>query len=173
MFCRAHEAAPAPQRGGWLSAERRRRGLGGTAPTEPSFDATCLTQRLWLGGVPPFDRPLPFDVLVLAAVEHQPAALAFQGRVVRAHLPSSDELRHGEILGALAGARAAARGLVTRKRVLITSHAGRDRGALVAAIALGFATRMTTAQIVELLRRRRGAVLSEPRMQLLARVMRR
>jgi len=154
LFCRPHEGAPAGQRGGWLSAEKRRRSLG--ASRETALDASNITKRLWVGGRPPTDRDLPaFDTLVLCAREIQPDALDFGRQVVRVPLPdallSSDETRR-----ALVGARSTAEALTAGKRVLVTCAAGLNRSALIASLALGFVTRMKPAEIVELMRRQRS-----------------
>src|SRR5690242_1643176 len=85
-----HLLAPAGQRGGWLSAHKRRLERGGAAPHDQPIDMSNITPRLWVGGRPPFDRDLPdFDVLVLCAQELQPPELAFRRELVRAPLPDA------------------------------------------------------------------------------------
>lgn len=158
-FCAKHAAAPAGQRGGWLSAYRRAlaRGHGAT------LDASSVARRLWIGAAPPFDRDLPdFDVLVLTALEHQPTEPAFHGVVVRCPLVDGP-LAPPEITRALTCGKSVAKALADGRRVLVTCHAGRNRSALVAGLGLGLVTRMTADQIVELIRaRRRQDALSNP-----------
>lgn len=154
LFCRPHELAPAAQRGGWLSAEKRRRAMG--ASKEIALDASNIVKRLWVGSVPPFDRDLPdFDTLVLCARELQPERIVFGRQVIRVPIPdnalTSDELRR-----ALAGGRQVAASLAAGKRVLVTCHAGLNRSALVASIGLGMVTRMQPAEIIDLMRARRS-----------------
>jgi hypothetical protein len=153
LFCGTHMTAPAGKRGGWISAERRRRQLAGSK--EITLDASNIVKRLWVGSKPPMDRDLPeFDVLVLCAQEHQPRELGFRKHVIRVPLPdatlSTDELRR-----ALAGSRSVAAALADGKRVLVTCHAGLNRSALVASLALGIVTRLEPQQIIDLMRARR------------------
>lgn len=171
MFCRHHEAAPAAQRGGWLSAERRRRQLVTKAAptmtvidTEPHLDASNITRRLWIGGQPPFERDIPgFDTLVLCAREIQPERLAFHGEVIRCpiddHPPTTYEVRQ-----ALAASRNVAASLSKGRRVLVTCYAGLNRSALVSALALGVLyPRSTPAELVLRIRQRRSPnALSNP-----------
>ncbi len=169
MFCRGCEAAPATRRGGWLSAWRRRHQLGASAAgtADAPLDASNLHVRLWLGAAPAFDRPLPrFDVIVLAAAEIQPATLAFAGPVVRVPLRDDGDLRVTDLRGAIEAGRAAARAVASGRRVLVSSSTGRERGALVAAIALGMLTRQTPPQLIALIRQKRHpSALSQPRLQ--------
>ena len=153
LFCRLHEAAPAGQRGGWLSAEKRRR-MRAAHPDQP-LDCSNVARRLWIGSKPPFDRPLPeFDVLVLCAQELQPAQLAFQGRVVRCPIPDG-ALDRQEIRRVLVAGHAVAESLTAGRRVLVTCAAGINRSALVTCFGLGLVTRMSAAELVELVRKRR------------------
>lgn len=157
LFCRGHEAAPAAQRGGWLSAEKRRRALA--ASKETTLDASAIVRRpgwsLWVGGKPPLDREIPFDTLVLCAREVQPERLGFSKQVIRVPLPDSS-LSSYELRRALAGGQQVAAALAGRRRVLVTCYAGLNRSALVASLALGLVTRMEPDQIIELMRTRRS-----------------
>lgn len=153
MFCATHLAAPAGQRGGWLSAYRRaqKRGNG-----QQPIDASNVARRLWIGGKPPFDRDLPdFDVLVLCAAELQPPSLGFGRKVIRCPLPDS-QLTPGETRLALSRARSVAEQLAAGRSVLVTCHAGWNRSALIASLALAQLTRMSAAEIVVLVRDRRS-----------------
>lgn len=156
VFCALHLAAPSGTRGGWLSAERRRRGLGGGVTDDTPLDASNIVKRLWVGAQPPFDRDLPeFDSLVLCAQELQPPQLGFAKQVVRIPLPdsalSTDELRR-----ALAGARHVAVALTNGSRVLVTCRAGLNRSAFVASLALGYVSRLPPQKIIDLVRKRRS-----------------
>lgn len=153
LFCRKHERAPAAQRGGWISAENRRRKMAGSSVQ--SLDASNIAPRLWVGGRPPFDRALPqFDMLVLCAQELQPEHLAFQGRVVRSPIPDG-HLSNAELATALRASRAVAEAISSGDRALVTCAAGMNRSALVACLALAWVTRMSADELVRLVRSRR------------------
>ncbi len=153
LFCRRHEQFPAAQRGGWLSAERRRMKLA--ASQETAIPSQIIT-RLWIGGKPPFDRDLPeFDVLVLCARELQPERLAFGRQVIRVPLPDSALTGH-EVRRALLGGQAAAKALAGGRRVLVTCAAGLNRSALVTGLAMGLTTHMSATDIILRIRERRA-----------------
>lgn len=110
--------------------------------------------KLYVGSQPPFDRELAFDILVLCARELQPERLAFRGQVLRCPMPD-DVLTKSEITTALVTSSQVAVALADKKRVLVTCHAGLNRSALVAGLALARVTRMTAPEIVLHLRSRR------------------
>lgn len=156
LFCRAHEQAPAAQRGGWLSAERRRRKLAGSA--DHVLDASRITDRvdlkLWVGSRPPVDRDLPeFDVVALCAREFQPQ-MAFHGRVLRCPIPDGP-LEQGEVRVVILTARAVAASLSRGRRVLVTCSAGLNRSGLVASLALAVVTRMSADELIATMRKYR------------------
>lgn len=154
LFCRTHERAPAAKRGGWISAERRRRLLAGG---DASMDASNVATRLWVGGKPPFDVDMPqFDVLVLCARELQPERLAFHGHVIRCPIPDA-VLANTEIAMVLRTATAVAKALLAGKRVLVTCSAGINRSCLVASFALRNLTRMPATEVILLMKSRRHA----------------
>ncbi len=155
VFCDEHITAPSGTRGGWISAEKRRRSLASSS--ESPLDASNITRRLWVGGKPPFDRDLPFDLLVLCAQELQPEHVALQPPkfVLRVPLPDSTLTRH-ELRRALLGGQAVARALTQGQRVLVTCYAGLNRSALVASLGIGLVTRMKPDEIIELMRSRRS-----------------
>lgn len=156
LFCDAHMKAPAVQRGGWISAEKRRRQLTQATPKESPMDMSNVATRLWVGGKPPFDRDLPeFDTLVLCAHELQPAVLGFGRQVVRVPLPDS-ALTTDEIRRAIMGGREVGAALAAGRRVLVTCYAGLNRSALVASLGLGMVTKMTPVQIITLMRTNRS-----------------
>ncbi len=119
------------------------------------MDASNIVRRLWIGGVPPFDRPLPdFDVLVLCAQELQPRQVGFQGQTIRIPLPDA-ALDNPDLRRALIGGRQVAEALAQGRRVLVTCAQGRNRSALVAGLAMGLRYRMTADQVVTMIRARR------------------
>jgi Dual specificity phosphatase, catalytic domain len=161
-FCREHAQAPAAQRGGWLSAYRRRVqmvGLGAVMMPPVPLNASNVWPRVWVGGEPPFDRRLPhFSMVVLCAREIQPEAreVAWEGRIVRARLVD-DYLERRELQDAVAAARAVADEIRKGGRVLVTCAAGRNRSALVAAMAILMRTpRATPNHVIQVIRRRRN-----------------
>lgn len=168
LFCRGHELAPAAQRGGWLSAEKRRRRLA--AHADQALDASSVTPqpawKLWIGGNPPADRDLPeFDLIVLCAAEHPGPLGAFHGRVIRCPLRVGP-LDNAQARDALTASDVVARVLRARKRVLVACHAGLNRAPLVAGLALARLTRMSAAEIIETMRsRRHPSALSNPSYQ--------
>jgi protein-tyrosine phosphatase len=144
--------APAARRGGWISAERRRRRM---AAGDEKLDASNIVPRLWVGGQPPFDRDLPaFDVLVLCAAELQPERPAFSGLVIRCPIPD-DRLTTAEASRALATAKMVSDSLLAGHRVLVTCAAGINRSVLVASLALNRITRMGADDLVRVMRTRR------------------
>jgi protein-tyrosine phosphatase len=119
------------------------------------MDTSNITRRLWVGAAPPFDRDLPdFDVLVLCAREIQPERLAFHGVVVRCPI-ADGVLDNHEVVRVLVSARVVATALATRRRVLVTCADGRNRAPLVASMALARLTRMSSDDLVRLMRARR------------------
>ncbi len=120
-----------------------------------ALDANNIAPRLWIGGEPPLDHDLPrIDMLVLCAREIQPAKTAFHGIVYKVPL-IDDVLPLGMVSQAMLAAHTVARALLQKKTVLVTCSHGRNRSALIAGLALGYVTRMTADQIVELIRQRR------------------
>jgi protein-tyrosine phosphatase len=153
LFCRKHERAPAAQRGGWISAEKRRRHLA--ASQEHAMDASRVANRLWVGAAPPLDRDLPsFDVVVLCAAEIQPERMAFHGTVIRAPIPDAT-LDNAELTRALLASKAVGDALLAGRRVLVTCAQGLNRSALVASLALGRITRMSAQDLILTMRLRR------------------
>ncbi len=159
IFCDRHMLAPAAQRGGWLSAEKRRRTMSGTAPVaskEAPVDASNIATRLWVGSKPPFDRDLPaFDMLVLCAQEIQPDRMAFSRRIVRVPIPDAT-LSQVELRRVSHAAKEVAKAMRSGQRVLVTCAAGLNRSALVASLGLGIVSKLTGPQIVSLVRQRRS-----------------
>ena len=145
QFCELHAKAPAGQRGGWLSAAKRK-----------PYDASAISPRLWIGAKPPFDLDLPgVDLLVLCAIELQPERLAFHGRVLRCPLPDA-ELDVGQAKMAFAASLAVAKTIAQGQRALVTCAMGLNRSALVVALTLGHLTTMSSDQVLAHIRKHRS-----------------
>lgn len=158
LFCRSHELAPAGRRGGWLSAERRRRRLAPQAMLDATSVAASSSRsnRLWVGACPPPADLPAFDLLILAAQEYQPD-LPFHGRIIRCPIPNAPLSVH-QISMAIVTAKEVTEAMARGRRTLVTCVTGLNRSALVAGLALGRLTRMSVDQIVDHMRRRRGAM---------------
>jgi protein-tyrosine phosphatase len=90
--------------------------------------------RLAQGSAPPLGVRLPFDVIVLAAMEYQPDLPGY--RVLRAPLddgPPPDRATRTVIRGA---ARRVADHVRAGNRVLVTCWQGRNRSGVIAGLAL-------------------------------------
>jgi protein-tyrosine phosphatase len=125
------------------------------AAGEDALDASNIVPRLWVGGVPPFDRDMPaFDVLVLCARELQPECSLFHGLVIRCPIPD-DALTTAEVSRTLTAARMVSDALLSGKRVLVTCAAGINRSVLVASLALHRITRMGSGDLIRIMRTRR------------------
>mgnify|MGYP002346089421 CR=1 FL=1 len=161
LLCDQHQKAPPGQRGGWISAHRRLLKLAES--DDAPLNASLVYDRLWVGGKPPFDRPLKgFSMLVLCAREVQPVQVAFQGKVIR---PAIDDahLSKNEARRVLYASTKVAGELAAGGRVLSTCYMGWNRSALVAGLALLRLTRMKPGDVVVLVRRARGEdALSNP-----------
>lgn len=104
--------------------------------------ASRIVDGLWVGSAPPpGDYTDRFDVIVFTADEYQPPAQAFPGVRVR-HFPYDDQAQPTErdLMTAWSGAEAVARDLRRGRNVLVTCMAGRNRSALVAALAVHLVT---------------------------------
>lgn len=165
VFCDIHMKAPPGRRGGWLSAWKRKLNMAASPMGAPQGMQMTYTDfsnvappnsslKLYVGSQPPFDRELGFDTLVLCARELQPERLGFKGAVVRCPL-IDDTLSKEEIRLALNTSSRVVADLKQGKRVLVTCHAGLNRSALVAALAMAQMTRMSAGEIVMHLRQRR------------------
>jgi protein-tyrosine phosphatase len=91
---------------------------------------------------------------------------------VRCPIPDG-ALDNQEVVRVLVSARVVADALVSRRRVLVTCAQGRNRSALVAAMALARVTRLGAEDLVRLMRAKRDPqALSNPHFrELLARIV--
>ena len=129
-------------------------------------DADEVAPRLFVGSKPPPGRHAPYDVIVLAAIEYQPAAHLFPGVEV-IHAPFDDaptrSMHLNEVLTATKAASHVARRLREGRRVLVTCAMGLNRSALIAAIAMHDVYGMSAEEIITRIRRTRSAwALSNP-----------
>lgn len=153
MFCDTHVTASSGQRGGWLSAYKRRK----IASSDMHYDASNIMKRLWIGAKPPFEHDLPnFDVIALCAAELQPPRTSFHGKTIRCGFGDVPMLSRAELNTALTGAKQVAAELAAGKRVLVTCQMGLNRSALVTGLAMGMRFDLTAPQIVNHIRSRRS-----------------
>jgi protein-tyrosine phosphatase len=119
------------------------------------LNASAISNRLWVGGEPPFDRDIPgFDALVLCAKEIQPERTGFHGVVIRC--PIVDGTVDQSMLARVsATSRMVVTFLAGGKRVLITCAMGLNRSALVAALAIAQLTTKSADEIIALIRDKR------------------
>lgn len=119
--------------------------------------ASRILDGLWVGAAPPpGDYSDRFDVIVLTADEYQPDAGMFPGVRVR-HFPFDDsgQPTDRDLATAWDAAETVARYLRRGMRVLVTCRMGRNRSALVAALALYLVTEAPGEDILALVRDRR------------------
>jgi protein-tyrosine phosphatase len=120
----------------------------------------CLMDRLWLGSEPDPTQPLPqhFDVLVLCAEEFQPSKMLANAETRIVRCPIADSLLYPkEETLALSTARIVAEAIDHGSSVLSTCHMGKNRSALIAALALLMLTPMDGVEVIWFIRSRRGA----------------
>jgi protein-tyrosine phosphatase len=104
----------------------------------PGLDADPVLPNLWQGSYP---KPgtYPFDLIVLAAAEYQPAAEKFPGARVL-HVPLRDvylkDVTREQLPRAIKAAEVVAAYVRAGKRVLVTCAAGWNRSGLINALAL-------------------------------------
>ncbi|MFA4971434.1 MAG: hypothetical protein WC683_02390 [bacterium] len=129
------------------------------------MDADRITGNLWVGSAPPPSTGLrqKFDVLVLCAEEYQPKSYNFPGvTVVHAGFDDTQELSRKDKQVVQSAAYLVRQALDRNMRVLVTCHAGLNRSALVAGLALRLPGRgrstpscMNGDEVVHLLKSRR------------------
>jgi protein-tyrosine phosphatase len=95
-----------------------------------------ILDQLAQGSAPPPDLKLPFDVLVLAAMEYQPAQTMFPG-ITLIHVPLDDAIpKRDEVLRAIYAGKQVAAHVQRGDRVLTTCFMGKNRSGLVNGFAL-------------------------------------
>ena len=125
------------------------------------LDASPITRYLSVGGAPkPGFYGGPFDVVVLVSKEYQPAHGEIQGVIVR-RFPFDDSLHptDTDFRTAWAAASAVTDDIMRGRRVLVTCNMGRNRSALVAALALHMVTGMSGADALKAVQARRVDLL--------------
>lgn len=138
-------------------------------------EANEVAPRLFVGSKPAPGHHRDIDVIVLAAMEYQPAAQLFPGAEV-IHVPLDDApdrpMRRDEIEAASKAAARVARRLRSGRRVLVTCAMGLNRSALVASLAMHEVHGMSADEIIGRLRRARGTwALSNPNFEKLLRLV--
>lgn len=115
------------------------------------FDCDRVSGTLWVGSLPPLDSRLraTVDVVAFTAEEHQPPRQKLQ-YLISIKAPLSDDgypLKPKQWKAAVKAAERIRHYLDLGERVLVTCHAGRNRSALVAAMALMMPPHMNMASI--------------------------
>lgn len=101
------------------------------------IDADRIAPKLWVGSWPdPHVFEYGFDVVVLCAIELQALPFSGNGHVVRMGIDDNGYPSKQDQLTAIAAARVVNSFRADGKRVLVTCAQGKNRSALVAAIAL-------------------------------------
>lgn len=124
--------------------------------------ADRVYRNLWMGSAPMCESEdsrrmhLRFDVLVLAAMEHQPSSRCFPGvKVIHAPIDDGPQVPDNELRIVQQASILVANALRHGKRVLVTCWQGRNRSGFIVALAL---VRLGCApdKAIELIRRARG-----------------
>lgn len=123
------------------------------------LDATRIGPKLYVGSAPPDGALLShmgFDTLVLCAEEYQPDREAYPGvEIMRVPIDDSELLPKKHLQRVLRGASEIARRVSRGERVLVTCMMGRNRSALVCAVALHLLTGLPGAKCAAHVRRLR------------------
>jgi len=121
------------------------------------LDASSITEELSVGAAPPPGYyGSRFDVVVLVSEEYQPPDSAFPGvRVHRVPFDASIRPTSADFRMAIEAAKSVASDIVRGRRVLVTCSMGRNRSALVAALAIHRATGVSGRRAADYVRRRR------------------
>lgn len=128
--------------------------------------ANQVAPGLWQGDAPhPGANYADFDLIVLAAYEHQPKSAEMNIDVF--HAPLDDDpyrpLSPRERFIATEAAQEVARRLRKGQRVLVTCAMGRNRSGLVSALAMRMAYGSSPREAIEAVRQARGSdALSNP-----------
>lgn len=118
------------------------------------IDATQLGEKLYIGSAPSPGLQ-GFDVIVLCAGEYQPKSEAFPN-VRLEHFPFDDgTLTKEELAVPVAAARKVVHHLQKGRSVLVTCRMGRNRSALVTALALYMRTKRPGRVIADHVRQHR------------------
>lgn len=132
-----------------------------THPTlrSPTLDTTLVAPNLFIGGRPPPGRYRWLSVIVLCAKGYQLPSFAFPGTTV-VYVPLEDDpsrpMHDTEVSSAISNAGTVSRYLHAGHRVLVTCHAGLNRSALVAGLAMQQTFDMTAIEVIDQIRELRG-----------------
>jgi hypothetical protein len=119
-------------------------------------DVTHLAHRLWIGSAPHDARGRErFDVIMLCAQEWQPSSRLFPTAIVRRCPFDDGGMGDDDVQIAMAAAEQVARDLVSGRTVLVTCRLGRNRSALVSALALHLLTGESATRMGRLVRSKR------------------
>lgn len=135
-------------------------------------DVTHLAYRLWIGSAPgaPFDHSIvgaprheDFDVIFFCADEWPPPPGGIPGvKIRRCAFDDSARLTNADIQTAMAAAQQVARDLVKGRTVLVTCMMGRNRSALVSALALHMLTGESATRMGRLVQSKRRDPMGVP-----------
>lgn len=137
-----------------------------TPVSNDPLDVTRMAPHLYQGSFPePFQNRVKdagFDVLVLCAAEHQPPAAGYAGvKVIYAPMDDAQIVESDpDWRTANEAADEVVYALRSRKRVLVTCAAGRNRSGLVVALAMLRVSRASAVRVVEHIQKRRDFALS-------------
>ena len=116
-----------------------------------------IQSNLAMGSFPPVHTPLPFDTIVLCAIELQYPSNVLEVRKV-IHAPLDDSLfpiTNNEKKIAIHAANQVSNLMCSGRKVLVTCHMGRNRSGLVTALAL-MNYGMSADRAIQLIRAERG-----------------
>jgi len=120
--------------------------------------ASKIVEGLYVGSAPPpGDYHDLFDVIVLVSDEYQPEEKAFRGvmRVRRFPFDDSRDPTNHDLQTAWTAAEAVARDLRRWRLVLVSCRIGRNRSALVAALAIYLLTGVSGEEAMQMVREAR------------------
>jgi protein-tyrosine phosphatase len=119
--------------------------------------ASRIVDGLWVGGAPPpGDYSRDWDVIVFTAEEYQPEAKLFpKVRVLHYPYDDANPPSQRDMDTAWTAAEEVANQLRARRRVLVTCRMGRNRSALVAALALYIVSPASGTDVCALVREKR------------------
>jgi protein-tyrosine phosphatase len=128
---------------------------------DPRIEASEITPGLFVGSAPTPGPIRGVHTLILAAVEYQPQSALFPGvEVLHAGIDDAPSLSKDELDKVMAAAYVAGKRLLRNQTVLVTCAMGRNRSALIAALALCARYGMRPDESIKRLRAARGKALT-------------